>query len=432
MRILRLFIDYNLDELVHWVLIEDDIETSNGASTFAEISAMTNITLEVYLGSTCCSIFNADVTGIPTKKLTDELLLGILEDQIIDDIDEVIPITIKTVDNIAIIAVFDKVFYNKLFGAIHQVGHPIRFIQSFVFATAYEDDAWTIFLTTEQRFVRINEYEYYSLDDTLPLPELLSSLYKVNPPTKLLIYNDQTYQNSIEQFCKQHQVQSMQVMQDYNYGAIVWNFDVPKSNSWSIKLNPMTVKHLWSSGNILKYVIVFVILFWLLEIGTLMFSNHKLNSQIKTYLSGISNIDNPTLTDLQSVKDKIISLNHTRGVYATTDAIPLFNRLLNIIPEITDKNIQQISYQNNTLVVILTDHSNIIQRQFANYRNIMATHNIALSMTNYKAYQATLPKTNNNLLQQASTLVIDNNSLVLILQPTTWYEIITGKHHEYK
>ena len=187
MRILQLFINNNLEEPINWNLSEDN-KTESGTSTWSEISMFNDIQVEVYLNANCCSILKTDVTGISTKRLTEELILGILEESIVDDIEEIKPIILRTETDIAYIAIFNKVFYENLISKLDELGKPIRFVQSFAFSTKFNVDCWTVFLNKEQSFIRTSKYEYFLLDNATPIPEILIDMAKTEKPKSILIY----------------------------------------------------------------------------------------------------------------------------------------------------------------------------------------------------------------------------------------------------
>lgn len=230
MRTLRLFINNDLIDPVNWVMLNDDGSIESGTSSFSELAMFEDITLEVYLSVSCCSIFKTSVRGISSKRITEELVLGLIEENLVDEIDDVKAIILRVEDDIAYVAVFNLVFYNSLMLQIQELEKPVRFIQTFAFTTQFNEGSWTVYLSKEQRFLRTSKYEYYNLDDNKPVPILLEDLLIIERPKSLIVYADEGSGYNIEEITKQFDIKCLDAANQYEYGNLVWNFYIQKKH----------------------------------------------------------------------------------------------------------------------------------------------------------------------------------------------------------
>ncbi|MEN9391110.1 MAG: hypothetical protein RL017_407, partial [Pseudomonadota bacterium] len=265
MKTLRLFIDNNLEELINWQIINGDDSIESGASTFDEISLFKDLMVEVYLSASCCNIFKINTQGISTKNLTEELTLGLIEDKIAEEIEESKAITLRVEDDVAYVAVFNKMYYESLTRELNKIEAGLIFIQSFVYATTIKDNCWTLYLTSKQRFLRISKYEYFTLDDTVPLPLMLDDILADNKPQKLLVYTDNSVPLNLEQIAQELQIECEDANGEFDYGVLVWNFNMEKSTSFKIKLEAKTKVSLMQLLKFGKYLFYFILLFWIIN-----------------------------------------------------------------------------------------------------------------------------------------------------------------------
>lgn len=382
MRILRLFVNQDLSSPLNWVLVEEDGGVSSGTSTFLELAKFEEGQLEVFIDVNCCSIFKTSVAGISTKKLTDELVLGMLEERLADDIEDVKPIILRVEDDIAYIAILNKIFYTDLIEKLLTLNKPIRLIESFAYATLFEEGSWTVFLSQEQQFVRTSRYEYYLLDETTPIPLTLEEMLKTNNPQGLLLYSDRSeVQNYLEH---KLDLTVRLVNNQFNFDDIVWNFHNEKSTKFQIKLDTTaksSLKHLIQTA---KYAAIFIVAFWFLNLIAYTIDSHKIKQEVQSQLGSILPVGTINYATLKMAANKIDQLKHAHGIYANSDAIALFNTFLSIISDIDTNTITQVSYGNGQLNVFLSQSFDT--SQFGSYVNILKTQHITATIQDYKTY----------------------------------------------
>jgi hypothetical protein len=151
MKILRIFVDNNLTAPVNLMLIDSDptIEPQISSSLLSEINITADVAIEIYLSAHCCNIIKVNIESLSNKRFTEEVVLGLIEDKIIDDISTIKGVMLKNEDTV-FVAIFNRDYFNGLLDALGNYTNQIKFIQSFVFTLDYQVDAWTIFLTTDQ------------------------------------------------------------------------------------------------------------------------------------------------------------------------------------------------------------------------------------------------------------------------------------------
>lgn len=384
MKTLRLFISNDLNAPVNWVMIADDNIAESGTSTFAELASFDDVHLEVYLSAASCSIFKTSVEGISTKRLTEELVLGLIEENLVDDIDEVKPIILRVEDDIAYVAIFNREYFDKLFGAINTLNKNIRFIQSFAYATLFQEKSWTVFLSKQQRFLRTSQYEYYSLDDNQPLPILLEDMLTDNKPKSLIIYADEQSGYNIKHFTQKFEIECIDATNQYEYGVPVWNFHKQKSTSFKLKLEGNSKNSLMRLLKSFKYLLIFLVGFWFLSIIMLGIDNLRLKSKIVENLKGIVTIDELNKNIMQNAGEKLNTMSHQRGLYSGKDAMPILAQFLEVVSIITPNDIKQISYERDEMQIFLG--SNFSTSQFNSYDDILETKRIVATIEDYKGY----------------------------------------------
>jgi hypothetical protein len=424
MKRLRLFIGNNLDELINWQIINNDESIESGASTFAEISTFKDISIEVYLSAACCNIFKIKTEGISAKNFTEELTLGLIEDKIAEEIEESKAITLRVEDNIAYVAVFNKLFYESLLRELNKIDASLIFIQSFVYATTINDNCWTLYLTNNQRFLRVSKYEYYSLDDTLPLPAMLNDIFAENKPEQLLVYTDNSSSLKIEQIAKELEVECIDANGHFEYGVMVWNFNMERSTSFNIKLDQKTKLYLLQLLNFGKYLFYFILLFWIINCLILNYDIHKIKVQIGKNLQGV--VSSPVINSLllPTATKKISDLRHQRGIYDDKDAIVLLTKFLEVDSNISYNDIKQVNYDNGVLVIILG--SSFDTSEFSSYKNVLETRRVIANIQDYKTYnnnhkQQNANNGNNSITDQ--TTLINDHQWVITLRPSLWQDV---------
>ena len=352
-------------------------------------------------------------------------MLGLIEDSLTDEIDEVKAITLQVEDYIAYIAVFNKIYYDTLMQQINNLEKPVRFIQSFAFATSYKEKSWTLFLGEEQSFLRTSKFEYYSLDDNRPVPLMLEDLLQTEKPKSLLIYADENY--DIDNIAKQYNVPCQSAENQFEYGIPVWNFYIQKSTNFNIKLDKKITIILLRSLKLVKYLAIFLILFWVLSITILFINGIRVKSEISNNLKDVITVNNYNNTTIATANDKISQLKHQRGIYDNTDAVVLLTKFLQIVSTITPNDIKQYSYTNDEAKIIISSNFDI--SQFESYKNVLKTLRVTASIEDYKTYA----KENKNKSEEAKnninaeTQIINDAAWVITLKPSSWHDAIEKK-----
>lgn len=418
MRILRLFINNTPDESVNWILIDNNEPIQEGTSDFSELENFEDVQLEVYLNANCSSIFHTNITGISNKKLTEETLLGMIEEDIVDNIEDVKPILLKLEEGGAYIAVFNREFYETLILKLNALNKPIRFIQSFAFATSFTDNGdWTIYMDEEQRFVRTNTYEYFLLDDAKPIPELLKDMLADKPPASISIY---TKDPAIADYIHNKYNVPCTIISHFSFGEIVWNVYNVKSSKLQFKLEKTTQKTLLQLLSTLKYFVSFIIAIWFLNMVVTFFANISLEHQLKKELSVITPIKTINGKTMEQLQHKVTDLHHQNGLYSSSDAIALMQSFLDTVSNVGTEDIIQINYAHNQLEVFLSNNFN--SNQFVSYQNIFKTQHINAMIQTYKTFTKQMqPDASQNDIDQVSaniTEVSDNTAWVITLQPS--------------
>lgn len=422
MKTLRLFIDQKLNQSIPWVEVNSDGTTDSGTSTFEELSQFVDVQLEVYLSTDCCSIFKTDITGINSRRLSEELVLGILEEGLVDDINLVKPVMLSVEDNTAYVAIFNREYYEELIDKLTNLGRPIRFLQSFAYTTLYQPDSWTVFLSAEQSFIRTSKHEYYTLDNNKPVPLLLADMVAATKPESLLIYTDGEY--DLAQIEKELALPCVDANGKFEYGIPVWNFYNQKSSSFNIKFDSATKKSLLHLLRIVTYLFIACSLFWLLDVVTLEINNYRLKSRLEASLHSImpgAKINSNTLTNiLGSIRTKVEDERHHRGLYADTDAVTILRKFLEIVSNITSDNITQIDYSKKEMLVFVNE--GFSPKDFPSYINILAINHISASIEDYKTYakakkMADTKKVNNDE-DNTDTQISADTAWVITLKPS--------------
>ncbi len=407
MKILRLFVNDHLDAPINWILIENEGTVDGGSSTWEELIPIENAHIEVYLTVNCCGIHKAKTTGIKTNKITDDILLGLLEDMLVEEIEEVHPVILKTDDEIDItyVAVFNKQFYNSLMLKLLALNSSVRYVQSFAYSTIWHENEWTIFINQEQQFIRTSEYEYYLLDDTQPISKILEHMVNTSMhPKKINIYadnpsNQQKYiENNFHIPCEVHT--------ELNFLPSTWNFYNHRSTKFHFKIDANTKYNVKKLSKSMFIFIFFLTIFWTMDVLIIEYKTHLLNSSIKKSLTTISPTDNITTNSVQATQNKINQIKHQKGVYTNNDLIPLLNTFLNTASSVGSDSIVQIVYSEGNMDIFLNGMFN--HSQFESYQNILLSQNIKATITEYKLYKQN--KTNNSTNNNNPNAITDQQS----------------------
>mgnify|MGYP006340924407 FL=1 len=188
MTILRVFI-HNEDLMAcNWQLYDALEQTGAGSDSLAAIMKIPFDAVEVYLSPHLATIFKAELGAVSDRRISDELLLGVIEDNLAEEIDECKPILMRLTDGASYIAVLTRNFYQRLLESLSEHVKQVKFIQPFSYASHYQNNLWTVFLIGEHKYVRTSQFEYFLLDDAAPLPLLLESMLENYTEDSLILY----------------------------------------------------------------------------------------------------------------------------------------------------------------------------------------------------------------------------------------------------
>lgn len=413
MRILRLFVTNNLDNMVNWIMVEDNDIIEQGKSTWDDLSIFEDIQLEVYLNASCCAILRTNVKGIATKRFSNELVLGMLEESIVDDIEEITPIILRVEEDIAYVAIFSKVFYDNLILKLVSLDKSIRFLQSFVYSTVIDVDEWTLFIDDKQQFLRVSKYQYFLTDNNTPIPLVVKEMLNSNKPNAIRVY---TNNPGVSDIITQQYGIPCKIESQFEFGVTTWNFHNQKSTQFTIRLNEFSKSNL---RNLLKTVKMFsltLLTFWLINIIIVSCSIYNTESKLKQNFANIYPINSFTPQSLKEMSIKLDSMKHAKGIYSEKDAIPMLSSLLNIISNVGTNTIIQINYSNQNLEVFL--NNNFDASQFTSYQNILATRHIKATIQDYKNFLASQKNNQSDNPEANSSQQQIDASWVITLQPS--------------
>ncbi|MBY0379996.1 MAG: hypothetical protein K2P99_06320 [Burkholderiales bacterium] len=423
MKILRLFVTNHLEEPINWVIVEENEESKNGTSMWEELSIFENVQLEVYLDSNCCSILTTNVEGISTKRLSEELILGMLEESIVDEIEEIKPIILRTEEDLAYVAIFNKIFYQNLIAKLIKLNYTVRFLQSFAFSTKIHENEWALFVNKDQQFIRTSKFEYFLIDNEKPIPLIVKNMLNDNKPNLIRVYGDEP--ELTHEINREFGVECVMESR-LEFGTQVWNFYNAKSTQFNIKLDDGTRSYAVKLLKTVKSFAIIMLIIWIIDV--LIFSYHikSAESKLKKTMASSLQITQFTPQALQDVTDKLEDIKHGKGFYAPSDAIPLFSNFLNVMSDTGTDSIVQISYNNKTLEVFL--NSNFNSSQFVSHKNILASQYIKATIVDYKTYQKQKKEqTNSNNPDASETQQELDASWVVTLQPTVSLDLKDGE-----
>lgn len=388
MRTLRLYLNNQLDQAINWTLVEDEKVIDNGASLLNEFSGFDNVQVEVYLNASCCSIFKTNkVSGISTKRLTDELVLGLIEEDLVDEIELLKPIMMRVEDNLAYVAIFNREFYEQLILQLINLDKPIKFVQSYVYSTTINEDAkqWALYLSPEQNFVRTSQFEYYLLDDTTPLPQLFEDMLinSINKPSSVVVYADHSY--DLDAYKNKFNIDFSYSETPLAFSFPIWNFYNQKSSSFKLKVDNSTQRSLFQLLKTAKYFAVMMLIFWIINITNIYINKSRTESALKTNMAKITKVDKIDPATLDRISSKLTGLTHERGLFVEEDFVPMFKSFLKVAAATDPDDITQVEYDYNnaTLTIFLRQFAT---NQFENYRDVFKSQHIIANIIDYKAY----------------------------------------------
>ena len=416
MRILRIFIGQEDLSLINWQLIENNLIADSGSSSLTELLLATVDPIEIYLAPSLATVIPIDLGEISDRKINDELLLGLVEESLAEEIEACKPILLRLNDGVAYVAIVSRHFYQLLLEKLVNNVKQVRFIQPFAYLVKQEADIWTLYLNGKDKFLRTSAYEYFILDDGSPLPELLEQMLKNYTSPTLALYSDDP---ELALLITAKYNLSCKTYTELNYGVLTWNFYNEKSKRFNLKVNPATRRSLISLAGVAGIFMVVFIGYWLLNLGFMMYQQQRLQNQVNQDLAGIVASSQFTPNLLAQVDDKLSALEHDKGIYAASDMASLVDVFLKSMPDVSNHMIQGINYSANELVVFLS--SQFQPSGFVNDQAILASKRINATLQDYKSYAASLSAaTKNNNGAGVLSNTSSASSSAAMLQDAAW------------
>ena len=383
MTILRVFI-HNEDLMAcNWQLHDTLEQTGSGSDSLAAIMKIPFDAVEVYLSPHLATIFKAELGAVSDRRISDELLLGVIEDSLAEEIDECKPILMRLTDGESYIAVLTRNFYQRLLESLSEHVKQVKFIQPFSYASHYQDKLWTVFLIGEHKYVRTSQFEYFLLDDAAPLPLLLESMLESYTEDSLILYCEDS---TVQEYLEQKYSVKCQLYTEFNYGTLLWNFYNEKSKRFNLKLTPEAKVALLKLSKSAGVLLVIYLIYWLLNLGVLVYEKHKLEKQVIQDLNGVVKIEQFTPNLLATIDDKLNTMSHDKGVYSQNDYVFLFATFLKTMPDVNKNMLAGSKYSGQHLQVFL--NSQYDPAQFNNDKVILLNKRILATITDYKSYLA--------------------------------------------
>ncbi len=422
MNILRLFVDNNIADSVSWHLVANNTVIDSGVSNILELVNFDDCVLEVYVDVASCSVFSLNIASIVNKKLSEELILGMLEDQLIDDVDSSKAVILRD-NELVYVTVFNKEYYEQLLSILQSLNKKILFIQSFAYLTKYNKNTFSVFIDNDgNSFVRHGYYEYLSLDDTKPIPLVLNELLSGNEYKEIYIY-----QNNLLKLdaiiTDKFDIPCILLKYDdllFN-NTVVWNLYTHNNNHFKLDNRSLTyLKKLWG---MLRVSVVLIIILFLIKLITISLSNINLKNDIEHTLQNV--VHNNNTKNLKSLindaNNKLLVISHKKGLYAKSDAIILMQNFFDIVSTTNTNSVTQINYYDNKLLVILNEKFDTMQ--FNSYKNIFLVKQLKAELFSYKEYIKNNKDLNNNEDDDTSSPNNNNNMWVIVVSPIKMLDI---------
>lgn len=391
MTILRVFIHNEDLTECNWQLHDGFEQSGEGSDSLQSVMKIPFDSVEVYLSPHLATIFKADLGAVSDRKISDDLLLGVIEDSLAEEMDECKPILMRLTDGDAYIAVLTRSFYEYLLSCLSEHVKQVKFIQPFSYASQYQDKLWTVFLIGEYQYIRTSQFEYFLLDDALPIPLLLESMLENYTEDSIVLYCEDD--EVVKYLEKKYSIKCL-VQHEFNYGTLLWNFYNEKSKRFNLKLTPESRSGILT---LIKSAAVFLgiyVIYWLLNLGVMIYQKNKLQQQVIQDVSGIVQMDKFSPGLLATIDDKFNSLSHDKGVYSQNDYVALFATFLKTMPDVNKNVIVGSKYSGSSLKIFL--NSQYDTAQFNNDKIILLNKRILATITDYKTYQASEDSANKN------------------------------------
>ncbi|MDD3267610.1 MAG: hypothetical protein PHC75_10580, partial [Burkholderiales bacterium] len=334
---LRIFIS-NEDCLNNkWQLFNSGEVSGEGhSSSFSEMLSFEHESIEIYLSPHLANVFKVDIQHISDRKINDELLLGLVENSIVDEIDDCKPILLKLSDGDSYVAVLGLDFHKVLIEHLSEHIKKVKFIQPMPYVTEHQEDIWTVYLDDEFKFIRTSLYEYYVLDDSNDIPILLAELLESYEQKEILLYcsNENIINNIESTYDIKCNLQS-----ELNYGAFIWNFYNEKTKKFSLKLNEGNKQQILKIGKYLSFIAVVYFVIWFVQLFYLIGSKYSLEKEINNNVSGIIKTSDKQSNYLSMLSNEVDGLSHAKGMYNQNDFVSLFSIFLHNVSGVGQNSI---------------------------------------------------------------------------------------------
>jgi hypothetical protein len=417
---LRLFI--HSDDLLsaNWQTVEQNDIQDSGEGKVADILQFEFENVEIYLAPTLATIIKVELGSISDRRINDDFLLSLVEDSLAEDIENCKPILLRLNDGVAYVAILNRVFHAHLLELLSEQIKQVRFIQPFPYSVPLErDDVWVVYLIGHNKFVRTSQYEYYLLDDQKPIPAVLEQMLRNYEETSITLYTDD---ETIADEIKEKYKINCTLQQDILYGVSNWNFYNEKSKRFNLKLQSETLSSVLKLGRYLGAFAVILALYWVLNLGFMLVERSRWQSQLSDDLKGIITSASFSPQLLAQVDDKLTTLAHTKGAYAASDMVSLFDTFLRTMPNVNSSMIAGVQYSGSQLTVFL--NSQFDPSGFPNDQIILATKRIGADIYDYKTYQAS-QNTSNSQTNNGGGALGDSSSSssttnAAVMQDAAW------------
>jgi len=416
---LRLFI-HNDDLLsASWQTVEQNDIQDSGEGKVADILQFEFENVEIYLAPTLATIIKVELGAISDRKINDDFLLSLVEDSLAEEIEQCKPILLRLNDGIAYVAIVNRLFHTNLLEFLSEQIKKVHFIQPFPYSIPLEhDDLWAVYLIGNNKFVRTSQYEYYLLDDQKPIPAVLEQMLSNYEETSITLYTDD--ETVAEEINAKYKL-NCKLQHDIQYGVSNWNFYNEKSKRFNIKLQSETLSSVLKLGRYLGGFAIIFLIYWLLNLGFMLIERSRWQSQLSDDLKGIITSASFSPQLLAQVDDKLTALAHTKGAYAASDMVSLFDTFLRTMPDVNSSMIAGIQYSGSQLTIFL--NSQFDPSSFPNDQIILATKRISADIYDYKTYQASQNTSSSQTNNGGGTLADSSGSSTTnaaVMQDAAW------------
>jgi len=407
MKILNIFITHDLN-LPFQIKLFDNNECIEELSIYAKDINDISVEfdqIEVILSAECASIFNVELPEqLSDRKITDSYLLTLLEDQLLDDIDNLVPIMMR-IDTTAYVAILDKEFHAKILHMFSQFDKPIRYIQLHPLLTEYHEDAITVFCSENINFIRNSSFEYYMFD-----PNNFGIMFDafLLPTHKRVIYYG--HNQIVEDHIRSHQI-LIEPQQNINTKTIVWNLRFNKSSKLSRNFWKGIYNTLYALRLQLSIVAITGALFLAISLGINIATDMSYQKTIAKNMKTLGVTEYNSFNIISKSNLSLNKMSHDDGLNDISDFMSLFQDFLQVA-NVQSTTINSVEYKNSTLKVFLNSEFN--NTNFSTYRATWSTFGLFADMVSFGEY------TNQNTKKNKGILDSSNNSDFTYRNDSAW------------